>query len=73
MKYARQVRIALERLDISLNKLHTMVKRGENKKALQFMEEGELKERYEELEDIIKLSSTNQQMGASGTINTRPL
>ena len=32
------------------------------------MEEGELKERFEELQTIIKLSSTNQ-LGASGVSN----
>ena len=65
MKYARQTQDALERLDQSLRRLHTMVKRGENTEALKFMEEGELKERFEELQNIITISSTGN-MGASG-------
>jgi hypothetical protein len=72
MKYARQIQGALDRLDQSLASLHTMVKRGQNTQALRFMEEGKLKERFEELQSIIKISSTNQ-LGASGVSNTRPL
>jgi hypothetical protein len=69
MKYARQTQSALERLDQSLAKLHTLIKRGDNTEALRFMEEGELKERYGELQNIIKISSTSQ-LGASGIPNT---
>jgi hypothetical protein len=65
MKYARQTQDSLERLDQSLRRLHTMIKRGENQEALRFMEEGDLKERYDELQTLIKLSSTNA-LGASG-------
>jgi DNA-binding protein H-NS len=70
MKYARQTQDALERLDQSLSKLHTLIKRGDNTEALRFMEEGELKERYGELQNMIKISSTSQ-LGASGIPNTR--
>ena len=72
MAYQRQVQIAMERLDQSLAKLHILIKRGEQKKALQFMEEGELKERYEELQNIINISQTGNY-GARGVQNTRPL
>ena len=72
MKYSRQVQGALDRLDQSLASLHTMVKRGQNKEALRFMEEGKLKERCEELQSIIKISNTNQ-LGASGVSNTRSI
>ena len=65
MKYARQTQEHLDRLDQSLARLHTMVKRGETKDALKFMEEGELKERFGDLQNIITLSSTGN-MGASG-------
>ena len=65
MKYSRQVQGALDRLDQSLASLHTMIKRGQNKEAIQFMEKGELKERYEELQNIINISQTNN-LGASG-------
>ena len=68
MKYAAQLQTALDRLDNSLAQLHTLIKRGENEAAIRFMEEGELKERFEELQTIIKLSSTNQ-LGASGVSN----
>tara|TARA_B100000287_G_C20180115_1_gene601855 strand:+ start:322 stop:540 length:219 start_codon:yes stop_codon:yes gene_type:complete len=72
MAYERQVQIAMERLDQSLAKLHILIKRGEQKKALQFMEEGELKERYEELQNVITISQTGN-FGARGVQNTRPL
>ena len=68
MKYARQTQEHLDRLDASLARLHTMIKRGENKEALKFMEEGELKERFENLQNIIIISSTNT-LGARGTQN----
>ena len=68
MKYARQTQEHLDRLDASLARLHTMIKRGENKEAIKFMEEGELKERFENLQNIIIISSTNT-LGARGTQN----
>ncbi len=58
MQYARQTQDALDRLDQSLARLHTMIKRGEQKAALKFMEEGQLKECYEELQNMITISST---------------
>ena len=66
MRYGMQLQSALDRLDESLARLHTMVKRGEQKAALRYMEEGELKERYEELQNIITISQTGT-MGARGT------
>ena len=66
MKYAAQAQTALERLDQSLAKLRMIVKNGQTREALQFMEEGELKERFEELQNIITISSTNS-LGARGT------
>ena len=68
MAYERQVQEHLDRFDVSLNKLYMLVKRGQQAEALKFMEDGELKERFEELQSIIKLSSTNQ-LGASGIKN----
>tara|TARA_A100001201_G_C3954813_1_gene160791 strand:- start:2 stop:220 length:219 start_codon:yes stop_codon:yes gene_type:complete len=68
MKYAEQTQTAMERLDQSLFKLRNLIKRGDNAAAIRFMEEGELKDRYDELSNIIKLSSTNQ-LGASGVQN----
>ena len=66
MQYARQVQDALDRLDQSLSGLYTMIKRGEQQKALKFMEEGQLKERFGELQNIITISSTGT-LGARGT------
>ena len=68
MKYERQTQAALDRLDQSLAKLRDLIKRGQNENAVRFMEEGELKERFEDLQSIIKLSYTNP-LGASGVQN----
>ena len=72
MAYERQVQKAIERLDQSLARLHTMVKRGENAATSRFMLEGELKERFEELQNIITVSQTGNY-GARGVQNTRSL
>jgi len=72
MAYEKQLNSAMQRLDQSLARLRTMVKRGENAAAIRFMEEGELKERYEELQNIINISQTNNY-GSRGVQNTRPL
>ena len=72
MAYEKQVQGAMERLDQSLARLHTLIKRGEQREALRFMEEGELKDRYEELQNIITISQTGNY-GARGVQNTRPL
>ena len=72
MQYARQVQEAMDRLDQSLARLHTMIKRNENAAAIRFMEEGELKERYEELQNIITISQTGNY-GARGVQNTGAL
>tara|TARA_R110001583_G_scaffold16866_3_gene68906 strand:+ start:2628 stop:2846 length:219 start_codon:yes stop_codon:yes gene_type:complete len=68
MKYERQTQSALDKLDGALAQLRTLIKRGDQKAALHFMEEGLLKERFEELQNIITLSSTNH-LGASGVNN----
>ena len=72
MKYAQQQQNALNRLDQALAQLRTLIKRGENKEALQFMEKGLLKERFEEMQNIITISRTGNY-GARGVQNTRPL
>jgi hypothetical protein len=53
-------------------KCGNIIKRGQIGEALQFMEEGELKTRYEELQNIINVGSTGNY-GARGVQNTRPL
>tara|TARA_R110002153_G_scaffold238421_1_gene392767 strand:- start:820 stop:1035 length:216 start_codon:yes stop_codon:yes gene_type:complete len=68
MKYTKQVQSALDRLDESLARLQGLIKKNQNSQALQFMEE-ELKERYEDLQNIITLSSTGN-MGVRNVPNT---
>ena len=68
MKYARQTQDALDRLDNSLRTLRDMIKRGENAAAIQYMENGDLKERFGELQSMIIVSQTNN-LGASGVQN----
>ena len=65
MKYERQTQAALDRLDQSLAKLRDLIKRGKQNEALRFMEEGELKDRYDALQNIITISQTGT-IGASG-------
>ena len=72
MAYERQVNEHLDRLDQSLAKLYTLIKRGQQNEALIFMQEGELKERFEELRSIITISQTGNY-GARGVQNTRSL
>tara|TARA_R110002167_G_scaffold321032_4_gene526829 strand:+ start:1446 stop:1664 length:219 start_codon:yes stop_codon:yes gene_type:complete len=69
MKYTRQTQNALDRLDQSLASLRGLIKRGDNAAAIRFMESGDLKERFEELQSIINISSTGT-LGARGTNNT---
>lgn len=72
MRYAKQAQTALDKLDMSLATLRTIVKNGQVNEALHFMEQGELKERFEELQNIITISQVGQ-LGARGTANTGTL
>ena len=72
MAYERQVQEHLERLDQSLARLRNLIKRGENETAIRYMEEGELKDRYEELQNMINISRSGNY-GARGVQNTRSL
>ena len=69
MKYSRQTQAALDRLDESLAQLRGLIKRGNQSAALDFMETGQLKDRYEELQNIITITQTSG-MGARGTSQT---
>ena len=69
MKYAQQTQTALDRLDQSLARLRGLIKNNQNKEALKFMEEGDLKEKFEELQNMITLSSVGN-LGARGTSQT---
>jgi hypothetical protein len=69
MRYERQVNGALDNMDVSLNKLYMLIKNGKQKEALEFMENGELKEKFADLRSMITLSYTNP-LGARGASNT---
>ena len=71
MQYERQVQEHLDRLDQALARLRDMVKRGENTEAIQYMQDGELKERFGDLQNLISLATTNAgpNLGASGIKN----
>ena len=68
MKYARQTQDALDRLDGSLRRLRDLIKRGENEAAIQYMENGDLKERFGDLQSMITISQTGT-LGARGASN----
>ena len=68
MAYEGQVKIAMERLDQALAQLRNLIKQNKNEAAIRFMEEGLLKERYEELQNIVTISQTNG-IGSRGTAN----
>ena len=72
MKYAQQTQTALDRLDQSLARLRGLIKNGQTQEALRFMETGPLKDRFEELQNIITISSTSN-VGARGTTQTGTL
>ena len=69
MQYSQQVQIAITRLDESLFKLRDLIKRGQQQDAIHFMEQGELKDRFDELQNIVTISSTGN-IGARGTTQT---
>jgi predicted RNA binding protein with dsRBD fold (UPF0201 family) len=69
MKYSQQAQNALEKLDQSLAKLRNLIKRGQIQDALRFMEEGDLKEKFGDLQNIINISSVGT-LGARGTNQT---
>ena len=66
MKYAAQTQTALDQLDGSLKRLRDMIKRGENQEALNYMEHGQLKEKFQELQSMITIGQTST-LGARGT------
>ena len=72
MKYAKQAQTALNRLDLSLAKLRTLIKRGQTKEALHFMEQGEMKDNWDSLQNMITISQVGT-LGARGTQNTGTL
>ena len=71
-KYEQQLNTAMVRLDESLTRLRDLIKNGKNQEAIQWMERGDLKDKYEELQNIITISSTGT-LGARGTGNVGTL
>jgi hypothetical protein len=69
MAYEKQQQIALERLDRALLALNKLIKTGKQKEAIEFMDNGPLKDVYEELQNIITISQTSG-LGARGTSQT---
>ena len=60
MAYKKQLQTALDRLDQGLARVHSMVKRGKNAEAMHFMD-NDLKELYEELQNIVNITPENNQ------------
>jgi len=60
MAYKKQLQVALDRLDEGLARVHSMVKRGKNTEAIYYME-NDLKELYDELQNIISITPENDQ------------
>ena len=72
MKYARQVQANLERLDRSLLALNKLIRAGKKQEALEYMENGPLKDAYEDLQNIVTVAGGegSSGLGASGTSQT---
>ena len=69
MQYGRQVQNSLDKLDLSLGKLRDIIKNVKIEEAINFMEQGELKERFDTLQNYITISQTGN-IGARGTSQT---
>jgi len=72
MKYYTQVVGSLERIDVGLNKLYQLVKKGKQTEALHFMN-NELKELYEDHQSMIKVAGAGNNLGSRGTTQTGTL
>ena len=72
MKYARQVQANLERLDQNLLALNKIIRPGKQQEAIEFMENGPLKDAYEDLQNIITIAGGegSSGIGASGSPQT---
>ena len=72
MKYAMQVQGALNKLDQTLLALNRIIKSGKQSEAVRYMEEGPLKDAFDELQNIITVAGGpgSTGLGASGTSQT---
>jgi|TARA_B110000211_G_scaffold114542_1_gene132779 hypothetical protein len=64
-KYKHQMNIAMERLDQGLARVHSLVKRGKTAEALHYMD-NDLKELYEELQNIISVEPDTDNVRVRG-------
>ena len=71
MKYSNIMQNHLNRLDAGFLKLNNMIKKGEQQKALKFMDE-DLKELFDNLQSTVNLSKTGN-LGAGGLQNISAL
>ena len=72
MKYALQVQGALDKLDQNLLALNRLIKNGKQTEAIQFMEQGPLKDAFDDLQNIITVAGGpgSSGLGGSGTAQT---
>jgi hypothetical protein len=76
MKYARQLQGAINDLDQKLLALNRIIKRGQVEEAIQYMEQGPLKDSFENLQNIYNIAQTGNLgdgLGARGTTQTGTL
>jgi hypothetical protein len=73
MAYGMQLQAALNRLDQALLALNRMIKNGQVREAVEYMETGPLKERYDELQNIITIAGGPGELGGMGTTQTGTL
>jgi hypothetical protein len=64
-KYKQQMNVAMERLDQGLARVHSLIKRGKNADAIHYMDNN-LKELYEELQNIINVEPDNENTRVRG-------
>jgi len=72
MKYTRQIQGRLEGLNKTLLQLNKLIKAGKKQEAIEYMDNGPLKEAYENLENIVNIATTGNY-GARGVQNTGTL
>ena len=70
MQYAKQTQDALDRLDQTLLALNKLIRAGKQQEAIEFMENGPLKDAYENLQNIVTVAGGPGSLGASGVANT---
>tara|TARA_R110000765_G_scaffold349459_1_gene439562 strand:- start:255 stop:458 length:204 start_codon:yes stop_codon:yes gene_type:complete len=64
-KYKHQMNVAMERLDQGLSRVYSLVKRGNTAEVLHYMD-NDLKELYEELQNIISVEPDTDNIRVRG-------